>query len=797
MSSGGESYVSRKAGIKDGRFLLDQKDLFIYSGEIHYFRIDPKHWEDRLGKAKALGFNTIATYTPWGWHEISKGKFDFTGKTHPRRNYLGFVKAVQKAGLYLIARIGPVSNGEMVNEGLPAWLFDQYPEVRAKNVDGTIFEHGKLVSYHHAKYQEFIDKWYAKIFPLVKKNLYTKGGNIILVQLCNEIGMINWIANQPDYDESATNIYRQFLEKSYGSIERVNKNYGTSFPHFEDVHQPDKNEFDIPFLKGVDWNRSYQDYFATYFRSLLKRAKEAGLNVPIQANIPHFYDYDTRGRGHHSPTTTLLFKNYTRESGPVIFGGAYQIRRLDYDNAQDIPFTTEIVRMISHKEVPLVCAEMQTGIMRDYPRLYPTDVELNLKTSLGQGLNGLNCYMLCGGTNPKGLGHFGTYHEWQAPIDSKGHFKPHALPLAQFGDLVATWGRHISQTKKVIDFSFGFYPPYYETCYLSGDVYQKVLSDRNKLFYDGLVRLSHIAGYSYDAVNLEEKSLRDLLKRPVLVVYSMSFMAPNIQKKLVDYVKKGGTLIVNPYTPYQNLNLEDDDTFLKGLGLELDEIVNERFMMMAGRDSTVHCSVHPFKKGYTQIFSKTQSGKPCGIIKKTGKGRAIILNAGLTHEFNYHMTLMDYLLKLAGVRKSIELSNPEILGSLRTDKLGTFLFLFNYHEIDHETNVELRLPQGRTLKLPSNLLLPARTAQVLPLEFQIDPTMTVQYTTWEILGYEKKKRCWIFNLYGFGPLEIKLKTRSPKTVLMDGQPVPFHYRNAHLSIFTEGVEEETVLEIKY
>ena len=40
------------------QFLLDGKPFTIISGTIHYFRVVPEYWEDRLKKLKACGFNT-------------------------------------------------------------------------------------------------------------------------------------------------------------------------------------------------------------------------------------------------------------------------------------------------------------------------------------------------------------------------------------------------------------------------------------------------------------------------------------------------------------------------------------------------------------------------------------------------------------------------------------------------------------------------------------------------------------------------------------------------------------------
>ena len=64
--------------IKDD-FYLDGGKLHIISGSIHYFRVVPEYWRDRLLKLKAMGCNTVETYIPWNFHEASKGVFDFTG----------------------------------------------------------------------------------------------------------------------------------------------------------------------------------------------------------------------------------------------------------------------------------------------------------------------------------------------------------------------------------------------------------------------------------------------------------------------------------------------------------------------------------------------------------------------------------------------------------------------------------------------------------------------------------------------------------------------------------------------
>ena len=42
-------------------FVVEGKEKRILSGAIHYFRVVPDYWEDRLKKLKAAGLNTVET----------------------------------------------------------------------------------------------------------------------------------------------------------------------------------------------------------------------------------------------------------------------------------------------------------------------------------------------------------------------------------------------------------------------------------------------------------------------------------------------------------------------------------------------------------------------------------------------------------------------------------------------------------------------------------------------------------------------------------------------------------------
>ena len=99
-------------------FLLDGKPHQVISGTLHYFRIHPEHWADRIRTAKAMGLNTIETYVAWNAHEPVRGEWDATGW-----NDLGrFLDLIAEEGLHAIVRPGPYICAEWHNGGLPVWL---------------------------------------------------------------------------------------------------------------------------------------------------------------------------------------------------------------------------------------------------------------------------------------------------------------------------------------------------------------------------------------------------------------------------------------------------------------------------------------------------------------------------------------------------------------------------------------------------------------------------------------------------------------------------------------------------
>src|SRR2546423_15699399 len=102
--------------IGDTDFLLDGRPFRILSGALHYFRVHPDLWADRIDKARRMGLNTIETYVPWNAHAPSPDTFDLSGGLDLDR----FLRLVADAGTYAIVRPGPDICAEWDNGGAPA-----------------------------------------------------------------------------------------------------------------------------------------------------------------------------------------------------------------------------------------------------------------------------------------------------------------------------------------------------------------------------------------------------------------------------------------------------------------------------------------------------------------------------------------------------------------------------------------------------------------------------------------------------------------------------------------------------
>uniref|UniRef100_A0A2N9HLX8 Beta-galactosidase n=1 Tax=Fagus sylvatica TaxID=28930 RepID=A0A2N9HLX8_FAGSY len=162
--------TAQKFEIANDMFWKDGQPFQIIGGDLHYFRVLPEYWEDRLLRAKALGLNTIQTYVPWNLHEPKPGKLVFEGIA----DIVSFLKLCHKLGFLVMLRAGPYICAEWDLGGFPAWLLATEPALRLRSSDPAFLH--------------LVERWWEILLPKVAPLLYENGGPIIMVQIENEYG---------------------------------------------------------------------------------------------------------------------------------------------------------------------------------------------------------------------------------------------------------------------------------------------------------------------------------------------------------------------------------------------------------------------------------------------------------------------------------------------------------------------------------------------------------------------------------------------------------------------------------
>ncbi|MFX0537159.1 glycoside hydrolase family 35 protein [Ornithinimicrobium sp. Y1847] len=170
------------------RVTRDGEQHLIVSGALHYFRVHPDLWLDRLRRLRAMGANTVETYVPWNYHAPERRTIDFSG----RRDLGRFLDLAAEADLDIIVRPGPYICAEWEGGGLPGWLLADTPRSQLR----SSFE----------PYLDAVARWLTTVCPIIAERQRDHGGRVVMVQVENEYGSYG---DDPTYLEFVRDALKQ------------------------------------------------------------------------------------------------------------------------------------------------------------------------------------------------------------------------------------------------------------------------------------------------------------------------------------------------------------------------------------------------------------------------------------------------------------------------------------------------------------------------------------------------------------------------------------------------------------
>ncbi len=543
---------------------INGRHVPVYSGTIHYWRLERDRWALILDRAKALGFNMIETYIPWSIHETAPGHFDW-GQDDPRKDVEAFLRLCEEKGLWLLVRPGPLINAELTDFGFPEWVLLD-PEVQARTGVGGIHldamaglhppHQFPVPSYASEKFFFETGKWFDAICPIMARHLAPQGC-IVAVQSDNETCYL--FHDQPyatDYSAASLKLYRHYLGEKYRSIENLNAAYCTEYDDFDSVAAPrDCNVYsrsDMP--RHIDWI-NYKEYQIRYavvrFAQMLKTRGMVG--------VPVFHDVA------YQLSTPLDIS--ALEAEPDIDWVGMNL----YRNKEDYWGAMQRIRYLAGTtRLPFV-PEFGSGLWSHHQATFtPNEEEYITLAALMHGLKAINFYMLV------------ERERWQgSPITRHGTYRPE---YAQFYKRLSLFlqryplEQYERERRVLVLLNFDLfrqaaaastlYYPHFDLLNLPRELFQIDLDlglQHDPHFEANLHNLSNWLGalMSDLAVRHVDYDLSDthvdpkrLLRYSIVYLQATDFMSPQDQSKLLEYVQNGGRLIVGPAVPHLDATLK-------------------------------------------------------------------------------------------------------------------------------------------------------------------------------------------------------------------------------------------------
>lgn len=364
-----------KVEIRQNKIWVGKKSIPLISGEVHYWRLNPSCWKEILDQVRKLGLKVVSTYVPWNYHEVKRGRFDFTGKTHPARNLKGFLDLTRKEKFWVILRPGPYIYSEWPNEGVPDYAY----------------------RYHrlHPIFLKYAKEYLAEVAKVFKPYLASRPrGHIIMVQADNEIDpWPDLHGNQYGLDVKP-GLFQEFISELYKhNLQDLNEAWGTEYKDFKEaspfIATMFKNESGVALKGDKDLKRNLDYFKFKYYYSHrcgqwnVEAFRSLNLNVPIYLNLyPFFYAHDWISMQSVSDMVGIdLYP--TNEFGEDAFEQRKTMDKIRYlRGISKLAYIAEFGSGVWHNR------HYETGV------LTPNHYRLSAITALAGGVVGWNWYML-------------------------------------------------------------------------------------------------------------------------------------------------------------------------------------------------------------------------------------------------------------------------------------------------------------------------------------------------------------------------------------------------------------------
>ncbi len=782
--------TERKANCRVGKqaLILNGKETFLYSGEVHYFRIPRRYWAKHLQALADAGCNAVSTYVPWSWHEFEEGRFDVTGRTHSERDVAGFVDLAAKHGLFVTVKPGPYVMAETTDQGIPRWVARKYPDTLALDENGKPWGDA-FIAFASETLREKSAKW-LEFFArrVVVPRQARRQGAVIMMQLCNEIGMFQWLGARGDYSAASLAAWQRYLRKHYPDINRLARLLDRELNDYADVRPPHENcETRREFVLYRIWHDFHRWLYADYVKFLDRTLRGAGVAVPFFTNVGGW----VFGRAHEFPLNGTFHRETVKVQPDVLYGLDHIPEFVSPLNVHDGIIANQTAAELQRRRGPLYSAELQCGSREHGVETYPGELGLFYRLCVIHGLTAMNFYMFAQGRNPKGRGVDGPMFYWYNAVNYKAERQPTYSTIQELGEWLEANGDYLVTTRRPTSFGVGFYPYLYETEFLvpilgkgtklnAGKLglHLDPVDFRNRAYFDGVLRLLVKKSVPFDLADLTMRPVKELLEYRTLVVLSNEIMDAETQKKLVAYAKAGGKLVIFPLLPSCDRDFKPCRILEDAIGCRLGErCASNRIYMDGLKDIPVPWLPFKIVSHRGRVLARDVDGNTVGVEKKVGKGTVRYFSFYVQYSIEEHPDLWSAMMQLPEVERNAWADTDAMHLEARFAKGEGLLFVGNFHRMPVSADVKVRNPRGGAPVDFGTIEMDGLTGLFLPVQTSLAPGLTLVYAHGELLERKGLAGSVQFAMRGLKNARgcVALHSAKPLSrITVDGQPVPFH-----------------------
>ncbi len=705
--------------IKNNQFWLNDEPLFLHAGEFHYFRTPADQWAHRLGLLRAAGFNTVATYIPWLWHQPQPHLSDLDGHTHPMRNLAGFLDLAADMGFFIIARPGPYIMAETINEGIPPWVFERHPQAAFIAQDGKA---QNIASYLHPDFLKCVEGWYRAVFTVLAPRQVTRGGKILLIQLDNEMGMIQWVRNIVDINPHTLERFAAWLHAHHP--ERFPSAPSTGFLQTELSHP---QAIHAAFLLKA-YRRFYRTYLREYAVLLWERAKAHGMDVPPVVNIHGFAN-----GGKTFPIGLSQLVEVMELEGTISATDVYPIF-IGEGNFHQLLLVNEMTKALHNPQQPLFSIEFQAGGNQDFSGAQSSFYDLHSRLCISCGMRAINHYLFFDGENDPLLSPV-KRHDWGHPVRKDGTTRRHYARYPRLSQTLAAYGKDLILARPKTVTTIGFLLDQFMTEVnnpFTEEAARVITHQREVILFDFIARGLALTHRPFDALELSHAAL-DPAQTSTLWVMMERQCDAAVQQKLIDYADSGGRLILVGRMCLEDFRHQPCTLLRDALGitrLEGGQPFQPETLRALGYQDVPASFVERYAGAFDEVFAARRDGGVTGFIKRLGSGLVMVLGAALAVNTLDDLGILHRMAARMDCPPLFEMSDWADVRFSEGEN-GSFLFVNNYQDDPIETTVA---SAGIPLLGGHSLSLPARRGVILPLEWRPRPGIVIHYLTSEVTG---------------------------------------------------------------